>query len=182
MDPRSRGADDDAALLAGGAEGFGHFYVRHEGYVLRFFVRRVRPVDAAADLCAETFARALEHRSSFDPARGEGRAWLFGIARHVLADSAAKGRVLDETRVRLRLEPLVLDDGAIARLTELSDDVAMEALSELPDEQRDAIAGRVLHDRDYSELAVTLKCSESVIRQRVSRGLRAIRDRLEGGP
>jgi RNA polymerase sigma factor (sigma-70 family) len=174
--PRS----EDAALLSGGPEAFGLFYLRHEAYVLRFFIRRVKGLDAAADLCAETFARALEHRRSFDPGRGEGRAWLFGIARHVLAESVAKGRVLDETRVRLELEPLTIDDGSLERLSELADDIAMQALRELPGEQREAVSARVLEDRPYSELAVTLECSESVVRQRVSRGLRAIRDRLDG--
>jgi RNA polymerase sigma-70 factor (ECF subfamily) len=175
-DPRS----EDAALLSGGPEAFGRFYLRHEEYVLRFFLRRVKGLEAAADLCAETFARALEHRRSFDPGRGEGRAWLFGIARHVLAESAATGRVLDETRVRLAFEPLRIDADSLERLSELADDVAMQALRELPGEQREAVEGRVLEDRDYRELAVRLKCSESVVRQRVSRGLRAIRDRLDG--
>ena len=124
----------------------------------------------------------MEHRRSFDPSRGEGRAWLFGIARHVLAESVSKGRVLDETRVRLALEPLAIDDDSLERLSELADDIAMEALRELPGEQREAVEARVLEDRDYRELAVTLECSESVVRQRVSRGLRAIRDRLDGRP
>jgi RNA polymerase sigma factor (sigma-70 family) len=52
-------------------------------------------------------------------------------------------------------------------------------LSELPDDQRLAIEGRVLEERDYEELAQRLSCSESVVRQRVSRGLRSLRERLE---
>jgi DNA-directed RNA polymerase specialized sigma24 family protein len=56
---------------------------------------------------------------------------------------------------------------------------ALALLAGLPDDQRAAIRGRVLEDRDYRELAATLLCSESVVRQRVSRGLRVLRDRLE---
>jgi len=41
------------------------------------------------------------------------------------------------------------------------------------------VQGRVLEERDYHELARTLDCSESVVRQRVSRGLRSLRERLE---
>jgi RNA polymerase sigma-70 factor (ECF subfamily) len=41
------------------------------------------------------------------------------------------------------------------------------------------VQGRVLEERDYQELARTLDCSESVVRQRVSRGLRSLRERLE---
>ena len=177
---RLRDRDADAGLLTGGAEEFGAFYLRHEADVLGFFLRRVGGADVAADLCAETFARALESRGSFDPGRGEARAWLFGIARHVLAESLEKGRVLDEARVRLRLEPLVIDDDDVARLSLLADEPAVRALEELPSEYRAAVAGRVIEERDYEELAVSLRCSNSLVRQRVSRGLRTMRDRLEG--
>ncbi len=170
----------DGALLAGGPQEYGAFYLRHEASVLGFLLRRVGKAELAADLCAETFARALESRRSFDPRRGEPRAWLFGIARHVLAESLERGRVLDATRMRLAFEPLVLDDEDIERLAELADEPAVAALEELPSEQRDAVAGRVIDERAYDELAASLRCSNSLVRQRVSRGLRALRERLEG--
>jgi DNA-directed RNA polymerase specialized sigma24 family protein len=37
----------------------------------------------------------------------------------------------------------------------------------------------VIDDRDYREIARDLRCSESVVRQRVSRGLRALRIGLQ---
>jgi RNA polymerase sigma-70 factor (ECF subfamily) len=37
----------------------------------------------------------------------------------------------------------------------------------------------VLAERDYAELAAQLRCSEAVVRQRVSRGLRRLRSVLE---
>jgi RNA polymerase sigma factor (sigma-70 family) len=52
-------------------------------------------------------------------------------------------------------------------------------MAELPDDQRRAVQGRVIEERDYPELARNLACSESVVRQRVSRGLRSLRERLE---
>jgi DNA-directed RNA polymerase specialized sigma24 family protein len=39
---------------------------------------------------------------------------------------------------------------------------------------------RVLRERDYPEIARDLQCSEAVVRQRVSRGLRGLRTRLAG--
>jgi DNA-directed RNA polymerase specialized sigma24 family protein len=77
---------DDAVLLAGDAEDFGRFYALHEDYVLALFLRRGAHAEAAADLTAETFARALAARRMFDPARGEPRGWLTGIARNVLTN------------------------------------------------------------------------------------------------
>lgn len=171
---------DDADLLAGDAEAFGVFYARHEDAVLAFFLRRVRRADLAADLTAETFAAALGSRRTHDPDRGEPRGWLFGIARNVLATSLRRGRVEDDARRRLGLERLVLDDAALARVEELAGAPALAALEDLPPDQRDAVAGRVVQERTYEELAAALQCSESVVRQRVSRGLRALRSRLQG--
>jgi RNA polymerase sigma-70 factor, ECF subfamily len=174
-----RSADDDAALLGSGAPGFERFYARHEGAVLAFFARRTRRPDVAADLTAETFARALAGRERFDKAAGPASAWLFGIARHLLADSLRAGQVEDTMRRRLGMAPIALEDGALARIDELAGDQALSALADLPAGQRKAVQARMLDGRDYDDLAADLRCSESVIRQRVSRGLRALRKRLE---
>jgi RNA polymerase sigma factor (sigma-70 family) len=170
---------DDALLLAGDAEDFGRFYAGHEDYVLALFLARGARSEVAADLTAETFARALAARGAFDPGRGEARGWLTGIARHVLADSAKRGRVDDAARRRLALERLQIDDQAIARIQELTDDAALLTLARLPEDQQVAVRGRVLGDAGYEELARTLGCSQSVVRKRVSRGLRTLKERLQ---
>lgn len=175
----------DTELLAYAAtepEAFGDFYDRFEADVLAFFYRATRRADIAADLTAEVFAQALQSAPTFNPALGAARAWLFGIARHELADLWERGRVEDRARRRLGMEPLSLTDEAIERIEQLegSGAGALRLLDELPEEQRQAITGRVIEERDYEELAAALSCSESVVRQRVSRGLRSLRARLEG--
>lgn len=170
---------DAGSLLGGDADDFAAFYRRHEDAVLAFFVRRTGGGELAADLTAETFARALAGRHRFDPSMGDAGAWLFGIARNLLALSLQKGRVDDSMRRRLGMEPLTLDDEAIARINDLDGNAAVAALEELPVAQRAAVVGRVVHEQSYPELARHLKCSESVVRQRVSRGLRTLRDRLD---
>lgn len=174
-----RSEDEEVALLHGSAEGFAAFYRRHEDAALGFFLRRVGSADLAADLTAETFARALAGRATFDPARGTPVGWLFGIAANVLRSSLRRGRVDDSTRRRLGMERVVLDDEALARIDAVSPDVALAALATLPPEQQAAITARVLDGASYEELASRLQCSQSVVRQRVSRGLRTLRTRLE---
>jgi DNA-directed RNA polymerase specialized sigma24 family protein len=49
----------------------------------------------------------------------------------------------------------------------------------LPAAQRDAVRARIVDERDYGEIAMDLRCSEAVVRKRVSRGLAAMRERLE---
>jgi RNA polymerase sigma-70 factor (ECF subfamily) len=176
--------DPDELLIrtaAGDAEAFGRFYDLFEGELLRFFMRATGRPELAADLVAETFAAALTSAGGYRSELGPSRAWLFGIARHELHDAWERGRVDDEARRRLGLEALILTDAAvdaIERITAEHGD-AVQALEELPADQREAIRGRVLDDRAYDELAASLQCSESVVRQRVSRGLRSLRSRLE---
>jgi RNA polymerase sigma factor (sigma-70 family) len=185
ISPVSYAGLSDGELLARtveDAEAFGVFYDRFEAELLGFFFRATRRADIAADLTAEVFASALASVRGFRSERGSARAWLYGIARHELADLWERGRVEDRARRRLDIEPLGLSDELIERIERLGGEGAgdtLALLASLPDEQRQAIEGRVLQERDYTELAASLACSESVVRQRVSRGLRALRGRLE---
>ena len=179
---QSGSQQNEASLLQGDAHDFAAFYRCHEDAVLAYFLRSTTGGDLAADLTAETFARALEGRHRFDPSIGDAAAWLFGIAHNLLATSLRRGRVDDSMRRQLGFEPLVLDDEAITRIHELDGDPAVAALEQLPVDQRTAVVGRVVNEQSYPALASALRCSESVVRQRVSRGLRTLRNRLEAKP
>jgi RNA polymerase sigma-70 factor (ECF subfamily) len=182
MRPLSQARDGELLALAGAEpEAFGVFYDRFEAEVLAFLYRATRRADLAADLTAEVFAAALRSAPGYRDELGSARAWLLGIARHELADAWRRGRVEDTARRALELEALVLSDAALEQIERLGDGAgpALALLAELPPDQRVAVEGRVLEDRDYEELAASLRCSESVVRQRVSRGLRNLRSRLE---
>src|SRR5665213_1528838 len=112
----------DEALLDRAArdpQAFGLFYDRFEAELLRFFLRATHRGDLAADLTAEVFAGALASLASFDSTRGHARAWLYGIARHELADAWERGAVEDRARRRLRMEPLALTDERIERIEQI---------------------------------------------------------------
>jgi RNA polymerase sigma-70 factor (ECF subfamily) len=106
---------------------------------------------------------------------------VVGIARNVLLRSVKRGRVEDQIRRRLGIATLVLDDDALDRVDALAstDGAVLDALDGLSELLREAVAGRVIEEREYRELAQALECSESVVRQRVKRGLARIRDQLE---
>jgi len=179
--------DYDDRLLKSAAGGdrdaFAAFYRRWLPPVTRYYLRRTRSRELAFDLTAETFAAVVAGCGRFDPARGPAAGWLFQIAEHKLADSLRRARVESSARRRLGLEPVTLEDADLERVEELAslgDDTFVEGLlAALPAQQRDAVRARVLDERSYAEIAVELRCSEAVVRQRVHRGLSRMRERLK---
>ncbi len=98
------------------AEAFGVLYDRYEETLLGFFRRATGRADLAADLTAEVFAAALASLGAFRPDLGSAKGWLFGIARHELAQSWRKGRVEARARMRLGMEPMALSDEDLERI------------------------------------------------------------------
>jgi len=177
--------DDEASLVtavAGGdAAAFGVLYRRHLSVVLRWCLRETGNREVAADLSAEVFAAALISAHRYRAAQGSVLAWLLGIARNKLLESLRRSRVADSARRSLHLEPVLLTDPDLERVDELAslDESLMARVKELPPALRDALTGRVIEERPYEQIASDLRCSESVVRQRVSRALKTLRSQLE---
>jgi RNA polymerase sigma factor (sigma-70 family) len=83
-------------------------------------------------------------------------------------------------RRRLGFDPVALDDADLDRVERLADDgSASSLLDSLPEQEREAIRRRILDEQSYDQIADELRCSEMVVRKRVSRGLGRLRTRLE---
>lgn len=180
----SRSDEELLAATAAEPEAFAVLYRRHLRFVLAYLIRRTGRPDLAADLAAETFAAALEGAGRYRPEGASARPWLFAIASHKLADSARQGRVTAAARVALGMPARELHDRDLERAEEIVDARRLSAsldglVAELPPEQRDALMARIVEERDYADIAGELACSQAVVRQRVSRGLHALRERLE---
>jgi RNA polymerase sigma-70 factor (ECF subfamily) len=173
-----------AAVAAGNGAAFAAFYRRHLPAVVAYLVHETGDREASADLAAEVFAAIFLVAARFR-ARGAGSAvpWVRGIAQNKLRESRRRGRVEDRARRRLALAPEVLDDADLARVDELASAGAhaLALMDRLPKRQRLALRSRVLEGRGYAEIARELECSELVVRQQVSRGLRRLRDELTEG-
>jgi RNA polymerase sigma factor (sigma-70 family) len=172
----------DAELLAAAdADSFARFYRRHARQVAGYLMRATGNADAAADLTAETFAAALAGRSGYRPERGAPASWLYGIAAHKLSDWRRRGYSEDRARRRLGLERPALDEDDVRELERLAGEVTVvELLEELPQEQRAALHARLVEEQEYQEIAGAEGVSEAAIRQRVSRGLAGLRQRIGG--
>ena len=89
--------DSDIELLRAALsdpDAFGSFYRRHAVAVERWIRAQTPDLATAADLTAETFARALVSLDRFRGATDESaRGWLYGIARNLVRRYHRRGRV-----------------------------------------------------------------------------------------
>jgi RNA polymerase sigma-70 factor (ECF subfamily) len=157
---------EDAELILRSSrepEVFGVLFERHAEPMLAFFARRTLDAEAAAELVA---------------------GWLYGIGKHLLSRYFRAGAVEARARRRLGMPERTVNDDDYERIEELIDfervgDVILEALSTLPEDQREAVRLRVIDGRSYRRVAETLGCTEPTARARVSRGLRRIASQIK---
>lgn len=183
MNPISaRQQETDRELLErarnGEAECFGEFYRRRRSVILAFLRPRVSSPELAADLMCETFAAALiaVHKPERELPR-EPIAWLVTIARNELLDARRRGKVAEDARRQLALEPVVLDDEDLTAVEDAAADADLlgQMADELSPDQLHALSAHLFDERSYPEIAQELGCSQAVVRKRVSRALSTLR-------
>jgi RNA polymerase sigma factor (sigma-70 family) len=165
-------------------DAFLQLYVRHAPHIHRWLRARTRNDDAALDLTAETFARALTSVRQYRPDAGAFGAWVHGIAHNLLLVYLREQRVETVARRRLSI-PLgpytgEIDDVDRRLVAEARRAELVAALETLPDKQREAVELRVLEQLPYEEIGSRLGCSTGAARVRVTRALRALHSHLEG--
>jgi len=176
MDPRQlpRIADDVSVLEA--------FYRENIEAVQRFIARRVDDPHLAADLTAEVFLAAIDAAASYREDRGTARAWLFGIARIVVASESR--RAARHRRATQRIEGRRLLEGDdIARLQERIDAAAQSrslyaALGRLPDSERAVFELVALDELTVADAAATLGIRPVTARVRLHRARTTLRRQI----
>ena len=144
-------------------ERFEALYRSSRDDVYAYVATLLREPPAAEDVTALAFERAYRRRRSFDRARGNERAWLFGIARNA---------ALDELRRRKRHATLAVDpeDPAAAAALLADDDAAdgalrraalRAALDRLAPRERELVGLKFHAGLTNAEIARVLGVSES---------------------
>lgn len=157
----------------GDSDAFGLLYDHYQPSVYRFLFYRTRSGTLAEDLTSETFFRALRSMNNF---RWQGKdfgAWLMTIARNLATDHFKAGR----TRLELTTEDMGLHDDATdgpesSVLAGLTNEILLQALTELPPEQRDCLVMRFLQGMSIAETAAVLGRSDGAVKQLQLRGVR----------
>lgn len=145
--------------------------------------RRVLGDPTLAEEVAQDAFVAFWHRpGAFDPARGNLKTFLCGVARNKAIDLVRKGEALKRTREALTEE---LEIATTIDLEHQIDERArvVAALKELTPAQREAIVLAYYGGRTYRAAAEELKVAEGTIKTRIREGmmkLRLLLDSAEG--
>jgi len=158
---------------------FGALYERHVDRVYAFVLVRVRDRDAAEDITADVFHKALANLPSFEWRGAPFGAWLIRIAANAVADR--RRRPTREEHAPEALDALEAPDapGAIDAFEDRAR--LYRYVEELREPQRTVIIERFAHERSLREVAARLGKTEGAIKQIQLRALRALRTRMEGG-
>ena len=156
-------------------------FVAHFDSIYRFAACRVGR-DAALDVAAETFTRALRSLDRLDPER-DGRSWLFGIATNVLHHHhRAEARRIRAYAAVARQPGPQRQEGHDSENDSLAKTCLVEALVALDAGDREALLLFAWADLSYEEIATALEIPLGTVRSRIHRARRVLRASLSEIP
>lgn len=158
------------AARRGDKDAFGQLYRRYHARVsglARFYLG-----DGSEDAVAETFVRAWSALPRYRTTAAPFVAWLYGIARHVVADEL-KNRKRTEARAQVPDHPV--DPHYDERLA------IAAAVAKLPKQQRQIVEMKYLLGMKNAEVARALNKSVGAVNAAQWRALQALKLSLEQG-
>lgn len=133
--------------------------------------------ETAEDVTSETFIKAIDRASTFDPQRGTLSAWLYRIARNTLIDHIRASR----STVSLE-EAWILPDNRIALDDQTDVHIDMErlrnALEHLDPAHRELVILRAWHGLSYDEISQITGKSATAQKMSFSRVIARLRKEL----
>lgn len=154
---------------------------RYYRSVYRYLSRRAGRT-VADDLAAETFTRAFERRSAFEPTTARALPWLLGIALNLLAhDRRSAGRQLRALAALEEPDPFErIEDAATRRAdARTARETLVQAVEQLDDQDREALLLYAWGELTYPEIAAVVGIPVGTVRSRLNRARRKIRQELE---
>jgi RNA polymerase sigma-70 factor (ECF subfamily) len=182
--------DSDALLVqraaAGDQRAFELLVIKYQRRVERLIGRMVRDVDLVEDIAQETFIRAYRALHQF---RGDAQfyTWLYRIAVNTakkfllelkrdptISDSALASKDDDDETFRAKNEPSTEETPESVLAAKEIGRAVSQALTELPDDLRQAISLREMDGLSYEDIAQLMACPIGTVRSRIFRAREAI--------
>jgi len=180
-------SDEDLwqAAVGGDSAAFGVLFTRHAAAVHRYCYRRTGSAALAEDLTSIVFLTAWRRRHEVTLDSVPVRGWLFGVATHVVTNSARAVRRHRDLLARIPPPPVTGDhaDEVASRVDTDRDRARVRAaISRLRGTDRDILSLAVLGELSYAEIATALSLPVGTVRSRLSRARTRLRADLDSTP
>ena len=160
-------------------EAFGELYSIYLDRIYKYVLGHLGERMAAQDITEEVFLKAWTAIGSCKGREQTFSAWLYRIARNHLIDYLRKRR--KRQTAEICVENLAdIDDVGQSMELKLEQQQLLEAISGLPDNQKQVIILKFIEGMDSREVGQIMGKSEGNIRVIQMRALRALRHRLSG--
>jgi RNA polymerase sigma-70 factor (ECF subfamily) len=170
--PKPDAATGDDTLVRAATDGdraaFGELYLRYARMIHGILLARVPPGEAE-DLVQEVFLAAMKQLRGLRTAEAF-RGWLIAIARHRATDYFRRAR---ET-ASIELEP------ATSRGVEEDAFLVLERIRSLPEAYRETLILRLVEGMTGPEIAAHTGLRPDSVRVNLCRGMKMLRELLEG--
>jgi RNA polymerase sigma factor (sigma-70 family) len=159
------------------------FYREHVEEIQRFVASRVGDRERAADLTAEIFLAAIDSAHRYRLRSGTPKAWLYGIARALVAnDRRRRGR--ERAREERFRGSALLDEEDAARMDARIDAAAQSrrlyaAMDSLSEDERAVMELVAIDELTVAEAAAAAGVRPVTARVRLHRARRKLRTELE---
>jgi len=168
-----------AAAQAGDEQAFAVLWRELQPAVLRYF--QVAAGEVAEDLAADAWVSVVGGLGRFRGDERAFRAWVFTVARHRAIDwrRQAARRPTRPVPAELLAELSAPDDPVAHVLEARSTRAALALVAELPPDQAEVVALRVLAGLEVAEVARIVGKRPGTVRVLAHRGLRRLAERME---
>lgn len=174
--------ETDAELVrraAGGdRDAFAELYRRYHAVVYRFTRLMTGSSSAAEDVTQEAFVAFMLDLDRYEPQRASLSTYLYGVARNLTRRRLRRERRFVGLAGVTRDEPIAPDDPSAALVESEERTRWRRAIAALPSRYREVVVLCALHGLSYAETAAIVGAPVGTVRSRLSRGRRAIADRL----
>lgn len=176
---REQSDDELVAASLVTPDDFGAIFERHYAVVAAYCRRRTGS-QSGAEIAAETFARAFEHRARYRAGGLGARPWLLGIATHLIGDH----RRAQIRQLRAYANQSTAPSDESARSDDRMDMRAMGrtaagVIRGLPRARRDVLLLHAWADLTPDEIAVALAMPPGTVRSHLHRARAQVRDALD---
>jgi len=169
-----------SSAQAGDEAAFEQLYNEFYEPILRFIAFRVPTSDDAEDLAQTVFMRFYNNLKNWRDQGYSPLAYVFTIARSVVADYYRKNRIKPVNNSE-EILPLLMDSSAKPdEIMQSNQEVEriMAAIGKLPQNYQEVISLRLVRELDYEQIAKILNKTEVNIRKLYSRGIKKLQNQI----